>query len=371
MGIRSLGTLGLTSARVKVPAALLLALVALGIPTPAPSPPQAVWDVLAVIVRRTELEVPGVREPIRIRLDTAPADRERIARELGAFARRLEAGSGGRLVARIRTIAVDGPLATLSGPGPYWIGPADAAPLLPEGAAADADLVMVFGKIGDDAGPAAPVRHFGGALGGDQGPDGACFAGIGYRPSWIRGDGDVALHEFLHGLDWALAEIAGFPDGAFPDPDEGRLSPNCCPDAPAGDGAFADHLLARHLAPEMAAAADARRGPAVEDGFLRGWTVDGRSLPGAWRTITLAPHEGAARAELAADVAEIALAGNGPLLVRIGTGPPVRVAPPATLPASGPAIEIRPAAPGAAVRFAVRISRPDSDATLARTAPAE
>ena len=201
--------------------------------------------MLAVLVDEIDVTVPGLRAPRRVNVKMTEEDRALVRKELRAFSDRVSRCTRGRLEIRLRVVTAPGPLTTLTGPGPYWIGPRDATPLLPE--LGNAETVMVFARIGTPDGPAVPVRHLGGAVGGDRGPGGACFVGIGFRTGWIDGTGTVALHEFLHGLRWAIVDVGGAPPSSFPDPDEGRAGPTCCKDAPSGDGPYADHLLTHHL----------------------------------------------------------------------------------------------------------------------------
>lgn len=337
----------------------MLALLVVALPAPPPERRIAVvpatWDVLAVVVDSIDVPVPGLRSPRRVRLAMDDEDRDTVRRELDGFARRVAEDTGGRLRVDVRTVRVPGPLRRLSGPGPYWLGPADAAPLLAEvDGVGRADTVIVFAKIGDEAGPAVPVRLLGGAVGGDRGPEGACFAGVTFREGWLDGTGTVALHEFLHGLRWALVEVGGFAAEDLPDPDEGRAGPTCCPDAPAGDGPFADHLLSRHVTPRMCAAADARAGPAVRDGWLRGFRVEGRPTAGAWRTVTLPRDATDAVAPLPEGTESLTVVTDAPVRVTVD-GKAVRlVADRASFAVSGRRLRIARAAPGAVVRFRVR-----------------
>jgi hypothetical protein len=337
----------------------LLVLLVLGIPRPVPAPDPARWDVLAVIVPSVEVTIPTVRgrRPFTVRM--TEADRERVREELDAFAARVRKGTGGRLTIRSRVVTAKRPLTSLSGPGPFWIGPANVRPLIDEPTAAF-DSVICFVKIGGDRGRAVPTRHFGGALGGDAGLDGACFAAVTFRPKWLDRSGDVVLHEWLHHLDWALTEVAGFPEDAIPDPDDGRRGPTCCDDAPEGDAAFADHILARHLTDEMIRAADARRGPVVEDGWLRGWRVDGRLSPGAWRTVTLPRDARSAAASLPSGTARIVVAADSPVLVTLGEQDAVRVTGRTVLPAAASRVVVRHAQAERISRFRIR-ALPASD----------
>jgi len=278
------------------------------------------------------------------------ADRAKVREEIQAFEARVREKTGGRLVIRTRIVTAARPLRTLSGPGPFWISPADIAPILDQ-PVAGVDSVIAFVKIGEDRGRAVPTRHFGGAYGGDAGLSGACFAAVAFRPRWLSGSGDVLLHEWLHHLDWALTEVGGFDESALPDPDDGRRGPTCCPDAPRGDAAFADHLLERHLSPAMIRAADARRGPAVRDGWLRNWRVDGRLTAGAWRTLTLSRNAKSAVADLPAGTARLRVETDGPVLVGSdGT----RVDRETILPAAGSRVVVRPAQKGRTFRVRVR-----------------
>jgi hypothetical protein len=329
----------------------LLVLLVLGIPRPPRQPETSHWDVLAVIVPRIEVKVPTVRGPRRLSVPATDDDRRRVRRELLAFTRRVERLTEGRLGIRLRIVTASRPLTTLSGPGPFFLSAADVEPLLDE-SASKFDSVLAFVKIGEDRGPAVPTRHFGGAFGGDRGIDGACFAAVTYRPRWLDGSGDVAVHEWLHHLDWALTEVGGFPDEAFPDPDEGRRGPRCCPDAPEGDGAFADHILARHLTPSMIRAADARRGPAVEDGWLRGWTLDGRPVAGAWRTVTLT--ETPAAAALPEGENRLLVIASSPVFVTPEGGPRFRVEESGTFVAESQRVTVIPARAGETSRVRIR-----------------
>jgi hypothetical protein len=333
--------------------ALLLTLLALGIPTPPKSAAPAAWDVLFVVVTSVDVPVPSLRGTRRIRVTLDEQDRERIRAETEAFAKRVREGTRGRMEIRPRTIAIAGPLTSVSGPGPFWISPADLAPHLDEKEVGRADSVIAFVKIGEDRGPAIPTRHFGGAVGGDLGPDGACFAAVTFRPRWLDGSGDVLLHEWLHHLDWALTEVGGFPDASFPDPDDARHGRPCCPGAPKKDGPFADHVLRRHLSPKMMAAADARRGPAIEDGWLRGWRVDGRTAGGNWRTLTLAPEQSTAAATLPEGTDRLLVHAISPVIVTDGRKP-VRIRGEMTIAVTGREITIRHAEKGTATRFRVR-----------------
>jgi hypothetical protein len=334
--------------------ALLLALMALGIPTPPKTPAPAAWDVLFVVVGSVDVPVPSLRGTRRIRVSLDQTDRKRIREETAAFARRVREGTAGRLEIRSRTIAIEGLLTSVSGPGPFWISPADLAPHLDvTKEIGRADSVIVFVKIGEDRGPAIPTRHFGGAVGGDLGPGGACFAAVTFRPRWLDGKGTVVLHEWLHHLDWALTEVGGFPDASFPDPDDARHGRPCCPDAPGKDGPFADHVLGTHLTPAMMKAADARRGPAIDDGWLRGWRVDGLSAPGNWRTLTLAPDQAAAAAALPAGTDRLLIHAISPIVVT-GGGKPVRVRGERTIAITGSEVTVRHATKGTASRFRIR-----------------
>jgi hypothetical protein len=252
-------SIGLRSSPVKIGGAVFLVLLALAVPASELLDRKVVWDVLVVVVTRTDFERRTVTGRERLRYGLSDDDRALLRRELSAFRRRVTAGTDGRLAVRLRIVAVPGPLRTLSGPGPFFMTPRDVSPLLGGRVeVGNADTVMVFAKVGDRTGPAIPVSHLGAAYGGDQGVDGACFAGITFRSGWIDGSGTVALHEWLHGLRWALTELHGFDPASFPDPDEGRGAPDCCPDAPRGDSPFADHLLKHHLTPAMIRRADAR-----------------------------------------------------------------------------------------------------------------
>jgi len=346
-------TIGSHSILVKIPAAILLVLLVLGIPRPPPAPGAARWDVLAVIVPSIDVMIPTVRGRRPLAISMTPADRQRVREELTAFADRVRKGTGGRLEIRSRVVTAKRPLTTLSGPGPFWVSPADMGSLIDE-PTATFDSVIVFVKIGEDRGRAVPTRHFGGALGGDFGIDGACFAVVTFRPRWLDGSGDVVLHEWLHHLDWALTEVGGFPEDAVPDPDDGRRGPTCCEDAPEGDGPYADHILTHHLTDEMIRAADARHGPAVEDGWLRGWRVDGRLPPGAWRTVTLPRDAAAATAPLPAGTGSVLVSTEGPVLVTLGENPAVRVEKATTLPAPPGTVTVRHARVGGTSRFRIR-----------------
>ena len=219
------------------------------------------WDVLVIVVSATDIERRTLTGKERLQFTLTDEDRAAVKRELAAFKRRVATGTDSRLAVRLRTVSVPGPLRTVSGPGPHWLTPRDVKPLIKGRAVVgDADTIMVFAKVGNRAGPAIPVSHLGAAYGGDQGIESACFAGITFRSGWIDGSGTLALHEWLHGLQWALTELHGFDPADFPDPDEGRNSPTCCPDAPAGDGPYADHLLSHHLTEKMIRRADVRNG---------------------------------------------------------------------------------------------------------------
>jgi len=343
---------------VKIPAALLVVLLVFGVPHIPDPGPLGSWDVLVVLVPETDVTVPGLRGPTRLRFAMDAGDRDLVRREVAAFRDRVSRVTDGRLGIRLHVVTAPKPLRTLSGPGPYWIGPRDVRDLLPEGAPADrADTVMAFAKVGEDSGRAVPVRHLGGALGGDAGLSGACFAGIGFRPRWLDGDGTVALHEWLHGLDWALSEVCGFPDEAIPDPDDGRRGPTCCEDAPRSDGAFADHVLTRHLTEEMIRAADARRGPVRRDGWLRGWSVDGEPARGAWRTVTLPRDADFASVAVPDDARALVVHASRPVLVRAGADGARRVSGTARIPAASPRFVVRHAVGGAEVRLRVRAVR--------------
>jgi len=328
-------------------------LLVLGIPRPTPAPDITRWDVLAIIVPSIDVTIPTVRGRRPFAVGMNAADRARVRRELDAFASRVQEQTRERLTIRSRVVTAKRPLTSLSGPGPYWISPADVRALIDEPTAAF-DSVIFFVKIGEDRGRAVPTRHFGGALGGDAGLDGACFAAVTFRPQWLDGSGDVVLHEWLHHLDWALTEVAGFPEDAVPDPDDGRRGPTCCADAPEGDGAFADHILSRHLTRAMIRAADARHGPAVEDGWLRGWRVDGRLSPGAWRTVTLPRDAESAMATLPAGTGSVVVATETPVLVTLGSDKAVRIATRTVLPTAGTRVVVRHAQAGRISRFRIR-----------------
>ncbi len=237
---------------------MFLVLLTLAVPAGYLIDPTQYWDVLVVVVSRTDLERRTLTGKERLRFSMTDDDRAMVRRELDAFRKRVTTGTDSDLAVRLRIVTVLGPLRTLSGPGPHWLTPRDITPLLngriPIG---NADTVMVFAKTGDRTGPAIPVSHLGAAYGGDADLEGACFAGITFRSGWIDGSGTTALHEWLHGLRWALLALHGFDAADFPDPDEGRNSPTCCPDAPTGDGPFADHLLKHHLSAKMIRRADA------------------------------------------------------------------------------------------------------------------
>jgi len=339
------------SLRIAGLASFLIAL-ALAVPRPPDGTPPNSWDVLVVLLDEVDVEFPGLRRPQRVRMSLNTAERALVRREVASFCRRVSRGTGGRLEIRPRVVAAKGPLTSLSGPGPYWIGPEDVAPLLPGIEVGSADTVMVFAKIGIETGAAVPVRHLGGALGGDDGLSGACFAGIGFRPSWIDGGGTVALHEWLHGLRWALAEVGGFP--AIPDPDSGRIKPTCCPDAPAGDGAYADHLL-EHLTAGMLAAADAREGPARDDRHLRHWSVDGRTRDGSWRTVRLAPGDRTGVARLPRNCLEVLVTTSGPVRVESGAWATAAFTGRRRFAVSGDRLTIARAASGGEIRFRVEV----------------
>ncbi|MEN8152347.1 MAG: hypothetical protein ABFS86_21190 [Planctomycetota bacterium] len=310
-------------------------LLVLGIPRPDRPRPPAVWDVLAVIVPDLETELPTLRgrRPFATSMDDS--DKKRVRAELAAFASRVRERTGGRLAIRARVVTATRPLTTLSGPGPYWISPADVAPIL-DAPVAGADSVIAFVKIGGDRGRAVPTRHFGAAFGGDAGMEGACFAAVTFRPRWLDGTGDVVIHEWLHHLDWALTEVGGFPDDAFPDPD---------------DGAGIDDILENRLTEAMIRSADARRGPAVADGWLRGWRVDGEAVTGSWRTLTLSRDARSAAAAVPAGTARLRVVADGPVLV----GPErVRVDRDAVLRIPGDRVEIRHAQPGRDSRIRIR-----------------
>jgi hypothetical protein len=151
-----------------------------------------------------------------------------------------------------------------------------------------------------------------------------------------------------------MTEVCGFPEDSVPDPDDGRRGPTCCEDAPEGDGAFADHILTRHLTDAMLRAADARRGPAVRDGWLRGWRVDGRRAPGAWRTVTLPRDAERASASLPPGTERILVTADTPVLVTVGENDSVRVETRSTLPAPARSVTVRHARPGAFSRFRIR-----------------
>jgi hypothetical protein len=353
------GRIGLPSSAVKVPAALLLVLLAVGVPRLGAGPDPSFWDVLVVVVESVDVTAPSTSGRTRLRFETTEEDIARVRREVAAFVRRVEKGTAGRLRVRSRIVVVRGPLTTLSGPGPYWLSPSDVSPFLTGPAAVGtADTVLTFAKIGEDAGPAVTVRQFGGAVGGDPGPGGACFAAVTYRPRWLDGSGTAPLHEWLHGLDWALTEVSGFPDDAVPDPDEGRRGPTCCADAPRGDSAYADHVLARHVTPAMLRAADARRGPAVEDGYLRRWRIGTRPRPESWRTVTLDRSARAAHATLPAGTRLLDIVTSGPVRVRLDDGPATMVSRRGRLPARGRRVAVERAVGGAEIRFRVRATAP-------------
>jgi hypothetical protein len=338
---------------------LLLLLLVLGIPRPTPEPERARWDILAILVPSVDVTIPTVRGRRPFTLEMTAADRARVRSEMEAFADRVRERTDGRLTIRTRVVTAKRPLTTLSGPGPFWISPADVRTLIDE-PTSTYDSVICFVKIGEDRGRAVPTRHFGGALGGDAGLDGACFAAVTFRPKWLDGSGDVVLHEWLHHLDWALTEVAGFPEDAVPDPDDGRRGPTCCEDAPEGDAAFADHILSRHLTEDMIRAADARHGPAVEDGWLRGWRVDGRLAPGAWRTVTLPRNARSAAAALPDGTASVLVATETPVLVTLGDGDAVRITERTVLPAAADRVSVRHAQAGRISRFRIR-ALPASD----------
>ena len=252
-------SIGFRSSTVKIGGAVLLVLLSLGVPAHDLLDRPTHWDVLVVVVSSVDIERRTVTGPRRLTFKLADEDRATIKREVAAFVRRVTIGTDSRLSVRVKTVNVPGPLRTISGPGPHWLTPRDVAPLLAGRVrVGKADTVMVFAKIGERVGKAIPVSHLGAAYGGDQGLDGACFAGITFRPGWIDGSGTTALHEWLHGLRWALVTRAGFDEKSFPDPDEGRRGPTCCPDAPPGNGPYADHLLRHHLTPAMIRVADSR-----------------------------------------------------------------------------------------------------------------
>ncbi len=205
-----------------------------------------------VVVPTVKFAIPTVRgrETLRIQMDSA--DRKMVRREVSAFVRRVAKQTGGRLSVRAHSIEATSPLLTLSGPGPHWLSPGDVAGLVPGRTdLGSPDMILAFVKVGGIKGPAIPVSHLGAAYAGTDGIGEAAFAGITFRTGWLDGTGTVALHEWLHGLRFTLTGTLGFPPASFPDPDRGREGPDCCPDAPSGDGPYADHLLARHLTPAM------------------------------------------------------------------------------------------------------------------------
>jgi len=252
-------SIGLRSSPVKIGGAVFLVLLTMAVPAGHLIDPTQHWDVLVIVVSTTDIERRTLTGKERLRFTMTDDDRAVVRRELAAFRKRVTTGTDARLSVRLKIVTVPGPLRTLSGPGPYWLAPRDIRPLLSGRVlVGDADTVMVFAKTGNRAGRAIPVSHLGAAYGGDHGLDGACFAGITFRSGWIDGSGTTALHEWLHGLRWALLTLHGFDAADLPDPDEGRNSPTCCPDVPTGDGPFADHLLKQHLTAEMIRRADAR-----------------------------------------------------------------------------------------------------------------
>jgi len=349
--------IGRSRAAVKVGGALLLALLALGVPRVGDAPPPAVWDVLAVIVSSVETEIYTARGRTRLSVTMDESDRALVRKELAGFRRRVIEGTSGRLEVRLRVVVVPGPITRFSGPGPHWLDPENAAKALRRVRVGGADTVMVFAKVGEDDGPGVPVSHLGSSVGGHRGPEGACFAGITFRPSWLDGTGTVALHEWLHGLKWALTEVAGFPEDAIPDPDEGR-DPNAArPGVPRGDGPFADWIVRKRLTREMIRAADARRGPAVDDGYLRGWTLAGSPVGGAFRTVRLPAGVASAEASLPESARGLEVFTESPVLVRLDEGPQTRVDRRAKIERSGKRVRISSAVGGTEVRFRVRALR--------------
>ncbi len=219
-----------------------------------------VWTAKAFIFRTLDLTwTPDEGEEQRTRVTMTGEDVDLVVRGFHEFADLVFEYSRGQLRLVYEIEVIDEPLTRMSGEGSFWLGPWDVKELI-DGMYEPGTLDSVFAyvKMGDSDENRAPAAMFGGTYGGDLGPSGAGWTGIMFNPGWLKGDGEVELHEWLHQVDWAFSERLDYAPQLVPSSDDGRLEGDeggdpCYRRGPGEESwlRFYRHIMGEHITSRM------------------------------------------------------------------------------------------------------------------------
>lgn len=192
---------------------------------PQTDPSQAnVWHVYAALFRTLDFTWKNKQgEETHVHIECTNQELDLLKEGLRSFGDLVFEYSRGALRLELVVDVIDEPLTRLSGEESFWIGPWDVKEHIGERCAPGRfDSVFAYAKLSDGGQQKVPAAMFGGTYGGDLGPGGAGWTGIMWYPGWMKGDGEVELHEWLHQVDWAFAHRLGYPDAIVPTSDGGR-----------------------------------------------------------------------------------------------------------------------------------------------------
>ncbi len=229
---------------------------------PSTDPARAnAWKAKAFIFRKLELTWSPKDGGAERSVDVTMTDEDigLLVEGFTAFADLVFKLSRGQLRVDYEIEVIDDPLTRMSGDGSFWLGPWDVESLIDDRYEAGAfDSVFAYVKVGDSDSNSAPAAMFGGTYGGDLGPGGAGWTGIMFMPGWMKGDGEVELHEWLHQVDWAFSERLDYPNPIVPSSDGGRRSGEdggdpCYRRQPRDESwmGFYEHIMRDHITSRM------------------------------------------------------------------------------------------------------------------------
>jgi len=220
-----------------------------------------VWRAKAFICRTLDMSwtPKGAEEEKHVSVTMTDEDVELVVAGFMTFTDLVFRCSRGQLRVKAEVEVIDQPLTRMSGGGPFWLGPWDVEELI-DGRyePGTLDSVFTYVKMGDSKENSAPAAMFGGTYGGDLGPGGAGWTGIMWMPGWLKGDGEVELHEWLHQVDWAFDKRLGYAPGIVPSSDGGRRvgeeGGDKCYRRPPEAGSwlpFYEHIMRDHVTSKM------------------------------------------------------------------------------------------------------------------------
>lgn len=185
------------------------------------------WPVLVIIFRTLDFSyTDGSGNQVIVETSVSEEDEAKIRQGIQNMAEKVFSWSSGRLRIDAEIVVETSPLTKLSRINDtFWLAPweiKETTDRLMSEKPYQAVFVYVKCRQGPND-PAAPPAHGGGAFGGDIGPRGAGFIDIPFYEDWLKGTGEIELHEWLHVVDWMFACKLDYPDDIVPSPDSGRM----------------------------------------------------------------------------------------------------------------------------------------------------